>query len=59
MHRRASTCSCWCKQRKREMEQSGTLVHEVARAMEEQLREDDQELKVWEQKKKAKDAKRI
>ena len=41
------------------MEQSGTWVHLVAQAMEDQLREDKQELKVWEQQKKAKDAKRI
>ena len=34
------------------IEQSGTWVHEVARAMDEQLREDDQELKTREQKKK-------
>ena len=42
-----------------EIEQSRTLVHQVARAMEEQLREDKQELKSREQKKEAEDAKRI
>ena len=41
------------------VEQTGTWVHQVARVMEEQLREDKQELKTREQKKKAKDAKRI
>ena len=41
------------------MDQTGTVVHQVARAMEEQLREDKQELKTQENKKKAKDAKRI
>ena len=41
------------------MERTGTWVHQVARAMEEQLREDKQELKTREKKKKAKDAKRI
>ena len=35
------------------MEQTGTRVHQVARAMEEHLREDQQELKTREQKKKA------
>ena len=39
------------------IEQTGTWVHQVARAMEEQLREDKQELKTREQKKNAKDAK--
>ena len=33
------------------MEQTGTWVHQVAQAMEEQLTEDEQELKTWEQKK--------
>ena len=48
------------KQYKREkIEQSRTWVHQVARAMEEQLREDRQESKTREQKKEAKDAKRI
>ena len=32
------------------MEQSGTWVHKVARGKEEQLRGDEQELKVWEKK---------
>ena len=41
------------------MEQTGTWVHQVARAMEEQLREEKQDLKTREQKKKAKDAKKI
>ena len=41
------------------MEQTGTWVHQVSRAMEEQLREDHQELRTREQKKKAKDAMRI
>ena len=41
------------------MEQAGTWVHQVARAMEGQLREDMQELKTREQKQKAKDAKSI
>ena len=41
------------------MEQTGTWVHQVARAMEEQLREDEHELKTLENKQKAKDAKRI
>ena len=40
-------------------EKTRTWVHHAARAMEEQLREDQQELKLREQKKKAKDAKRI
>ena len=43
----------------RKIEQSRTWVHQVARAMEEQLREDRQESKTREQKKEAKDAKRI
>ena len=43
----------------RKMQQTGTWAHEVARAMEEQLREDKQELKTWDQKKKSKDAKRM
>ena len=41
------------------MGQSGTWFREVARAMEEQLREDEQELKVWEHKNKAKDVNRM
>ena len=41
------------------MEQTGTWVHQVARALEEQLREDQQELKTREQKIIAKDAKKI
>ena len=41
------------------VEQTGTWVHQVARAKEEQLREEQQELKKWEQKKKAKATKRI
>ena len=40
-------------------EQTGTWVRQVARAMEEQLREDQQELKRREQMKKAEDAKRM
>ena len=40
-------------------EQTGTSVRQVAPGIEEQLRENQQELKVREQKKKAKDAKRI
>ena len=40
-------------------EQTGTWVRQVARAMEEQLRKDQQKLKTWEQKWKAEDAKRI
>ena len=39
--------------------QTRTWVRHVARAMEEQLRENQQELQMQEQKKKAKDAKRI
>ena len=39
------------------MEQTGTWVHQVARAMEVQLREDQQELKTREHKKKAQTAK--
>ena len=41
------------------MKQTGPRVHQVARAMEAQLREDQQELKRREQKQKAKDAKMI
>ena len=41
------------------MERSGAWVQEVARAIEEQAREDEQELKMWEQKKGATDAKMI
>ena len=41
------------------VEQTGTWVHQVARTMEEQLREDQQELKTREQKKNAKDAEGI
>ena len=41
------------------MQQTGTWVHQVAQAMEEQLRKDEQELKTREQEKKAKDAKWI
>ena len=41
------------------MEQPGTCVHQVVRAMEEQLREDKLELKTREQKWKTQDAKRI
>ena len=40
-------------------EQTGTWVRQVARAMEEHLRENQQELEMREQKKKAKDAKDI
>ena len=40
-------------------EQAVTWVHQVAQAMEEQLREDQQELKMREQKKKVEDARRI
>ena len=40
-------------------EQTGTWVHQVARALEELLREEKQEFKTLEQKKKAKDAKKI
>ena len=45
-------CSCWLKQ-------SGIWVRQVARAMEEQLRGNQQELETGELKKKAKDAERI
>ena len=38
---------------------TGTLVRQVARAMEEQMREDQQELKTREKKKETKDAKRM
>ena len=38
---------------------TGTWAHQVAHAMEEQLRQGEQELKVWEQKEEAKEAKRI
>ena len=41
------------------IEQTATWVYQVARAAEEQSREDKQELKTREQKKRAKDAKRI
>ena len=41
------------------MKRTGTWVHQVARAMEEQLREDQQALKTREQKKNGKDAKMI
>ena len=41
------------------VEQTGTWARQVAQRVEEQLREDKQELKTQEQKKKAKDAKRI
>ena len=40
-------------------EETGTWVRQVARAMEEQLREAQQQLETGEQKKKAEDAKRI
>ena len=40
-------------------EQTGTWVRQVARAMEEQLRKDQQERNTQEQKRKAEDAKRI
>ena len=40
-------------------EQTGTWARQVARAMEENLREDQQELKTREPKRKAEDAKRI
>ena len=39
-------------------EQTGTWVHQVARAMEEQLREDQEGLETHEQKRKTEDAKR-
>ena len=42
-----------------EKEQTGTWVRHVARAMEEQLREDKEGLETHEQKKKTEDAKRI
>ena len=42
-----------------EKEQTGTWVRQVARAMEEQLREDKEGLETHEQKKKAEDATRI
>ena len=41
------------------MEPSGTWVHQVARAMEEHVGEDEQELNTREQKKLAKDAKKM
>ena len=41
------------------VEHTGAWVHQVARTMEEQLREDQQELKTREQKKNAKDAEGI
>ena len=41
------------------MKQRGTWVHEVARATEEQLRQDKQELEMRERRKKAEDARRI
>ena len=42
------------------MEQTGKQkVHQVSRAMAEQLGDDKQQLQTWEQKKKAKGAKRI
>ena len=41
------------------VEQTGTRANQVAQAMEEQLKEDEQELMMWERRKKSKDAKRI
>ena len=41
------------------VDQTGTRANQVAQAMEEQLKEDEQELMMWEQRKKSKDAKRI
>ena len=43
MHRHASGVS----NSSEKLEPSGTWVHQVAQAMEEQLREDMEELKVW------------
>ena len=58
MYRRAST-RVDANNTIEKVEQTGTWVHQIARAMEEQLRDDQQELKTREQKKKAKDARRI
>ena len=41
------------------MERTGTQVHQVAQAVEEQLKEDEQELKTREKKKQSTGAKRI
>ena len=41
------------------MEQTGTLVREAARAIDEQLKKDKQELEMWEQRRRAEDANRI
>ena len=55
----ASSCCVGATNSSEKMELSGTWVHQVARAMEEQLGEDKQELKTREKKKKAKDATRV
>ena len=55
-HRHVRSCANSTSEK---FEQTGTWVHQVGRAMEEQLRQDQQELMAREQKKRAKDAKRI
>ena len=55
-HRHARVDACKTIEKE---EQTGTWVRQVARAMEKQLRENQQELEMRAQKKKAKDAKRM